>query len=230
MKSMMFGQVVAWLLVLANTNIASAEMFPQFATIEDIPNDYYFQNKVIYGKVERVVDGDTIRVRHCPTRFRCPKTDVNERGIFESTLCIRLYGVDCPDVQKKKSDSTSQPFAEEAKTFISNMVSNKKVRIKLLGKDQHGRAVGKVQTSLKVFPPFVRKDLSMELLSQGLATLSPSHGVQSDENRVKLEEKQVQAKKKRRGIWSLGVDMTSPGELKRQQKQVQEQSPYGITK
>jgi endonuclease YncB( thermonuclease family) len=168
--------------------------------------------------VERIIDGDTIRIRHCPTRFSCPEADPTIRRIYDSTLSIRVYGVDCPELQKRKSDPPSQPFAEEAKDCTSNLIMGKKVQIKLLRRDQYGRAVARVQTSLQVFPPFSRKDVSVQLSQRGLATLYTGRGAEYDGNRKLLEAKQKEAEKKKRGVWSQGDNMMSPAEFKRQQK------------
>jgi endonuclease YncB( thermonuclease family) len=192
----------------------------QFDTVNDIPNHYFKENKVIFGRVERVIDGDTVRVRHCRSRFfGCPKADPNAKRIYDSTLSIRIYAVDCPELQKRKSDPPSQPFAEEATAVTSKLVLNQKVRIKLLSRDQYGRAVGKVQTELQTFPPFTRKDVSMELARQGLATLYTGGGSQYDGKRDVLEQKIGHAKKKKLGMWSQGDNMMSPADFKRQQKQ-----------
>jgi endonuclease YncB( thermonuclease family) len=165
---------------------------------------------------ERIIDGDTIRVRHCPTRFSCPKPDPNTRRIYDSTMSIRLYGVDCPELQKRKSDAPSQPFAAEATDFTSDMVLGKTVRIKLLRKDQYGRAVAKVEGRRR-FPPFSRRDVSSELVRNGFATIYTGGGAEYDGQRDTLEDLQAQAMKRKRGVWSL-KDMVSPAEFKRQQK------------
>jgi endonuclease YncB( thermonuclease family) len=191
----------------------------QFATVDDIPKDYFAENKVIFGRVERVIDGDTIRIRHCPTRFSCPQPDPSVRRIYDSTLSIRIYGVDCPELQKRKSDPPSQPFAEEAKEFASHLILDQKVKVTLLRKDRYGRALGKVQTQLQKFPPLSRKDLSMELIQRGLATLYTGGGAEYDGNRELLEKKQKKAEKKKRGVWSQGKEMVTPAEFKRRQRQ-----------
>jgi endonuclease YncB( thermonuclease family) len=149
----------------------------------------------------------------------CRNFDESQRRIYDSTMSIRIYGVDAPELQKKKSGPPSQPFADEAKQLTSNLVLGKKVQMKLLRRDQYGRAVAKVQTTrtLKTFPPFVRKDVSIELTKRGLATLYTGGGAEYDGNRELLESKEGQAKKKRRGIWS-DDSFISPAEFKRQQK------------
>jgi len=189
--------------------------FPRFDTVADIPKQYFSEKRTIHGRVERVIDGDTLRIRHCSTRFACPKADPNVKRIYDSTLSIRIYGVDCPELQKRKTDLPSQPFAEEAKDFASDLVLDKKVRVKLLRKDQYGRAVGKVESK----GWFGRKDLSVQLIERGLASLYTGGGAEYDGNRELLEKKQKQAERKRKGIWKAGSDnRVTPAEYKRQQK------------
>jgi endonuclease YncB( thermonuclease family) len=199
------------------------QCFSQFDTVNDIPKKSFAKQKVIYGIVERVIDGDTIRVRHCRTRFHNPKPDPAVKRIYDSTLSIRIYGVDAPELQKRKSDPPSQPFAQEATDIMSNLVMGQKVRIKLLRRDQYGRAVAKVQAGRHILPPFDRLDVSVELAQQGLATLYTGGGAEYDGKRELLETKEAQAKKNKAGVWSQGDNMMSPAEFKRQQKQLKKQ-------
>ena len=78
-----------------STDSSNSMFFPRFDTVNDVPSSYFKEKRVIYGMAERVIDGDTIRVRHCRTRFSCPKPDPNVKRIYDSTLSIRIYGVDC---------------------------------------------------------------------------------------------------------------------------------------
>ena len=174
--------------------------------------EYFSDHKVIFGRVERVVDGDTIRVRHCP--LTCSERDKNTK-LSDSTLTIRMYGIDSPELHKQKSDPPSQPFAEEAKEFTSSLVLDKIVQIKLLEKDKYSRAVGKVQTILQ-------QDVSLELAERGLATMYKGVGADYDGKREVFEALQADAKRKKLGVWSLGDQMVSPAEFKRQQKQLHE--------
>jgi endonuclease YncB( thermonuclease family) len=100
------------------------------------------------------------------------------------------------------------------------LVQDKKVRIKLLRKDQYGRAVAKVQSPKRsLLPPFKRKDVSIELIERGLATLYTGGGAEYDNKKELLQKKQHVAEKKKRGVWSQGSKMMTPAEFKRQQKQ-----------
>lgn len=133
-------------------------------------------------------------------------------------MSIRLYGVDSPELQKRNSDPPSQPFAVEAKEFTSELLLGKKVRIKLLRKDQYGRAIGKVEGGRRILPPFNRRDVSLELVQKGLATIYTGGGAEYDGNRDTLQDLEAKAKKRKAGVWSQGQKMMSPADFKRQQK------------
>lgn len=159
-----------------------------------------------------MIDGDTIRVAHCPTYFSCSERDTKQ-GLADTTIKVRLYGVDCPELQKKKSDPPSQPYAKEAAAFTSSIILDKTVQIKLLNKDKYGRAISKVQAG-----PL---DLSPELVQRGFATMYTGKGAEYDGNKKLLESVQEQAQKRKAGIWSLGDNMVSPADFKRQQNRLQ---------
>lgn len=64
-----------------------------------------------------VLDGDTIEIL---------SNNHSER--------IRLYGIDCPEMD--------QPFGDKAKQFTSSLIAGKNVSIKPIGIDQYGRTIG----------------------------------------------------------------------------------------
>lgn len=69
--------------------------FTAFQTVGMIPKEYFEEHRSIYCFTERVVDGDTIRVRHIPTYAftrQAPEPLLSKRGISDETLLIRLYG------------------------------------------------------------------------------------------------------------------------------------------
>lgn len=88
------------------------------------------------GMATKVLDGDTILVR-------------SERG----TVTIRLYGIDCPEY--------GQPYWQEAKGAVQDMVQGKKVRIESLDTDQYGRTVALVGVPGGL--------VNVELVQRGLA-------------------------------------------------------------
>lgn len=197
--------------------------FEQFQTVNDVPKSYYTQKRSIYAFVERVIDGDTIRVRHYPLYSirRQRATPLQKRGIADSTLSIRLYGIDCPELAKNKSQK-SQPYAEEAKDYISQLVLHQMVKITFLRKDQYGRAICQVETLprfgslLGCLPGVGAKDLSVILARKGLAELYTGGNAEYFEKRDVLEREIKNAKKRKQGIWSLGSARVSAAEAKKQ--------------
>ena len=208
---------------------------PQFDTANDIPADYFEKQRYIYGFVERVIDGDTIRVRHIPgykTKRAFKPEPLQQRGIANVTLSIRIYGVDAPETGKNKRQ-TGMPFGEEAKQFTTDLVYHQMVKITLLRRDQYNRAVAVVETVpttaglFGVCRPRPR-DVSWELARAGLAELYTGGGAEYYGRRTELEAAITAAQRAQRGIWSLdGKDgqqrRQSAAEYKRQQKQQQTQ-------
>lgn len=75
----------------------------------------------ISGKIIRVSDGDTVRLR---------KTSGSE---YE----IRLYGIDTPEME--------QPFGRKSKKHTSSLVLKKRATVTVYDKDRYGRLVGVVK-------------------------------------------------------------------------------------
>ena len=98
------------------------------------------------------------------------------------------------------------------------------VRIKLLRKDQYNRAIAKVST--KGFLPFTKKDVSLQLAEQGLATLYSGGGAEYDNKRDLLETKIASAKKQQKGIWKGGKNLETPAEYKKKVKAKQTEPRY----
>ena len=72
-----------------------------------------------FGKVVRILDGDTIEVLH--------------EGRGEK---VRLAEIDCPE--------KSQAFGQRAKQFTSELVFGKEVTVQILGFDRNRRTIGNV--------------------------------------------------------------------------------------
>lgn len=143
----------------------------QYDTASDIPSAA-FGKTVLYGRVERVVDGDTIRIRYetrghlewypylfhnfcfatiClsnrhypffPIQRRSSFINGSKKNIADHTISVRLYGVDAPELGKY--GNPSMPYADEAKKFTKSLVEQKIVRVKLLNRDRYARVIGRV--------------------------------------------------------------------------------------
>ena len=68
------------------------------------------------GKVSRVIDGDTVEVRHDGRTER-----------------IQLRGIDCPELK--------QPYGKQAKRAVRAMVSGVTVGVRTYGRDKRGRVM-----------------------------------------------------------------------------------------
>jgi endonuclease YncB( thermonuclease family) len=178
--------------VTGGTTPKTANPFVRFDTVSMVPDDYFTGHRSLYGFTERVLDGDTIRIRHVPgygINTFSPPEPLQQRGIANDTLIVRLYAVDCPETAKKK-DQVTQPFGEEAKTFTSDLLYHKMVKVTLLRRDRYGRAIGMVETvnptttttsSILVVndnDDETNMDVSMELARRGLAELYTGGGAE----------------------------------------------------
>jgi endonuclease YncB( thermonuclease family) len=93
--------------------------------------------EVFPGTVILVADGDTVVVRRDDRR----------------TVRVRLEGVDCPE--------RGQPFARRARQLTAGLVLRRRVEVRGLEYDRHGRLVARVRVE--------GRDLSLELVRAGLA-------------------------------------------------------------
>ena len=167
-----------------SSSSSSIVPFYKFETVDQIPTSYFDEHRILYGFTERVLDGDTLRVTHVPdfafTRQQAPPAPLpKQRGLADTTLKIRLYGIDCPELAKTKNQLT-QPFGAEAQQFTTDATYHKMVKLTLLRRDRYGRAIAVVETLPS--PGFLAtgggnpKDLSVELSRQGLAELYEGGG------------------------------------------------------
>lgn len=163
--------------------------FVRYDTVSMLPEEYFTEHRSLFGFTERVLDGDTIRVRHVPgygiyATAQAPEP-LKKRGIANDTLIVRLYAIDCPEIAKTKNQVT-QPFGEDAKLFTSNLLYHKMVKITFLRRDRYGRAIAVVETvpnALLVDNNGL--DISMELAKRGLAEMYTGGGAQYNVSIIK---------------------------------------------
>eukprot|EP00930_Biecheleria_cincta_P009191 TRINITY_DN110885_c0_g1_i1.p1 TRINITY_DN110885_c0_g1~~TRINITY_DN110885_c0_g1_i1.p1 ORF type:complete len:314 (+),score=31.03 TRINITY_DN110885_c0_g1_i1:57-998(+) len=169
------------------------------------------RKRVLHGVVVSVADGDTIRVRHRPL-WACLKPLPSKQIIrkAESSLSIRIAAVDAPEIAH--GTGKGQPFGNESRDFTTKTVKNRRVSLKLLARDQYGRLVATVKFGIWPF----KKNLSMELLEHGLACIYRQSGAEDGYDGMKdiYERLEKEAKKQKRGIWSLGDKLVLPSEYK----------------
>ena len=186
-----------------------------FMTANDIPKQYYKDKKMLYGQVVKVVDGDTLRMRHLPTSMS--SGELPKAGkLKDQTIMVRVAAVDSPETAKFGQDG--QPFGDEAKEFTTRAVLNKRVKVKALAKDRYDRLLGVVTYDAGSFGG--EKDLSEELLRQGLAVVYTQGGAQYDGRREEFVNLEAEARKNKRGLWSQKNGGESPADYKKKMKNV----------
>jgi endonuclease YncB( thermonuclease family) len=215
---------------LVDASLDVDAVWTQFSTANDVPADYFKKHRYLYGFCERVIDGDTIRIRHVPgfgLGVRSTPAPLQQRGIAKDTLSIRIYGVDSPETGKNKRQ-TSQPYGDEATELTTGLVYHQMVKVTLLRRDQYGRAVAVVETVPRGILGRLRgpKDVSMELSTAGLVELYTGGGAEYADKRSELEAAIVKAQRAKRGMWSL-ENRQSAADFKKQQKQQVSLQPRG---
>ena len=120
------------------------------------------------GEVVRVIDGETIEV-------------LQGR---DTPITIRLESIDCPE--------STQPFSENAKSFVSEFCLGEEVTVFETGKDRYGNRLAFVNR----YRFFGRPNVSSRLISEGLAWHDKEHS--DSETLAELEQ---EAKEARRGLW-----------------------------
>lgn len=138
----------------------------------------YTKAEVLEGKVIKVLDGNTFELK----------------TTHDEVYLIMLWGVDCPE--------PGQPFADEAKTLLNDLLLKKKVSVVVKGKDRKGVRLGEVNYKNEI--------INMSILESGLGWAEPvySKGVYNN------LEATIKAAKK--GLWQ-DIDPTPPWIYRRQQ-------------
>jgi micrococcal nuclease len=117
------------------------------------------------GKIIGIVDGDTY--------------DILMEGNI--TVRVRMEGIDAPE--------KGMPFYKVAKNYLSNLCFGKQVKVKISGKDKHGRTLAFSYLE-------DGKELSHEMLKAGLAWHYKKYNSDTD-----LEQLEVEARHSKIGIW-----------------------------
>jgi endonuclease YncB( thermonuclease family) len=146
----------------------------------------------VTGRVVGVSDGDTITV--------LDETKTPHK--------IRLAGIDAPE--------KGQPFGQNAKQHMSDLVYGKEVRLEGDKQDRYGRTVAKVWVTPVSCPNCPKTlDAGMAMLTVGLAWHYKKYQKeQSAEDRERYSFAEIEAKAKRAGLWA-DPDPTPPWEWRK---------------
>lgn len=131
------------------------------------------------GLVVGISDGDTLKVR-------CP--DVQAEPIK-----VRLAEIDAPE--------KGQPFGENARHAVAELVFEKTVEVHRIDTDRYGRVVALLAT--KNYP-----DVNFEMVSRGLAWCYPKYVQRAEECRRAEDD----ARSTGRGLWAERPTAVAPWE------------------
>ncbi|KAK4189007.1 hypothetical protein QBC35DRAFT_381208 [Podospora australis] len=209
-------------------------------TSTHVPASAFFRRS-IFGKVTSVGDGDGLRLFHTPGgRLAgwgwCRFAPTDKKALKGQTISIRLAGVDAPE--GAHFGHTAQPFANEALRHLTSQVLNRRVRAYVYRRDQYDRIVSTVYVRKPPF--FLRKDVGLDLINQGLATayegkVNAEFG--GPEMEAKYKAAEAVAKDRGKGMWSVQKpggffhprkkvqELESPAAYKRRNKLLGEQRP-----
>ena len=200
-----------------------------YRDVNDIPISYFSSSTnnntpVLKGRAITVSDGDTIRFLHTPLPWQYDSK--KKYKVSETCLPIRCCTYDTPETSK--FGKSGQPFGQEAKDELTNLLNDQIVHLKLLQKDQYNRVVACMWINQKKFGgllsmllPWTKQKVYVDehMLSKGLAEVYTGggavYGPYGKDYYMKLQD---EAKSKKLGIWSL-KNRESAAEYKRRTKE-----------
>ncbi|EXJ74057.1 uncharacterized protein A1O5_02351 [Cladophialophora psammophila CBS 110553] len=178
----------------------------------------FFRRRSIVGQVTSVGDGDNFRMYHTPGGrlagwgwFPGRNVPANKKDLKDQTIHVRLAGIDAPELAH--FGRPAQPYAQEALEWLTAYIMGRRVRTYVYKADQYSRVVGTVY----VWKGLVRRDVSLQMLRAGLATIyEAKSGVEFGRAREeRYRRAEWWAKARRKGMWAGNrKDYESPREYK----------------
>ena len=135
--------------------------------------------------VTQIIDGDTIVATGNDIMIR-----------------VRLLLIDAPELAQEK-DEEGQPYSQQAKKFLINLILNKTVDIKGNSLDKYNRLLGMVSLG--------DKNINLEIIKNGLAEVHYDK-LPSGIDIIPFLATEREAREASKGIWSLGDDYISPSD------------------
>ncbi|KAL5596917.1 hypothetical protein BROUX41_006407 [Berkeleyomyces rouxiae] len=173
-----------------------------------------YRTRTLYGRVTSVGDGDGLQLYHTPGGVlagwgwlrKVPTKRVDLKG---NTISIRIAGIDAPEAAH--FGKPAQPYAFEAQRWLTDYVSNRNVRVRILRSDQYDRVIA---TVFSWRWGVIRRDVGLEMLKHGLATTYEAKtGMEFGGREGLYKMAEAKAKAARKGIWAL-KNFESPREYK----------------
>lgn len=126
----------------------------------------------------------------------------------ERTMWIRLWGVDCPEVQSIYVVK-DQPFGVAVGDSIRNMIKEQRVYVDTLERDFYRRMIAKVH--------YGEIDLTRYVIENGYGWYYNSKGMTNDERKA-LKSAQKYAKANKFGLWGLDGEIVNPATFRKNNK------------
>lgn len=126
---------------------------------------------------------------------------VNSCAFTHIQIPIRIAGIDAPE--GAHFGRPAQPYSKEALEWLRSYILNKRVWARIYRKDQYDRVVATV--FVRKPPLFLRKDVGLEMLKQGLATTyEAKSGAEFGGPKMEQVYKNAEAvaRRKGKGMWA----------------------------
>ena len=161
------------------------------------------RTRSIFGKVTSVGDGDNFRVFHTPGGrlagwgwFPGRTVPTESKELKDKTLHLRIAGIDAPELAH--FGRPAQPYGQEALDFLTQYVGNRRVRAYIYRKDQYERVVG----TAWVRKWGIRRDVGLEMLKRGLATVyEAKYGSEFGSREEEYRRAEQRARDRGVGMW-----------------------------
>ncbi|KAJ1992402.1 putative endonuclease lcl3 [Dimargaris cristalligena] len=184
--------------------------FRRFPTADHLPLNYIARHKPLHGRVVRISDSDNFRLYHTPPLWFKPIPNLS-REYMKQTIHIRLAGIDAPE--SKFFSMPGQPFAAEAKQWLTQQLDQRRITVIPLGKDRYNRLLGMAYVRSWLF---FKTNISLKMVGAGFATIYRQHGAEYGGILPQLELAEQKARAKKRGMWAQNMrKYISPAEHKR---------------
>ena len=150
----------------------------------------FCNSAVLYGNVEKVIDGDTIDVKINIQLTK--KSDLKKYYLNkDSVIRVRLYAIDSPELKEGK-------FSHFVKEYVEDVLLKKSVKIEVVSKDKYGRFVGIVWNK--------NINFNQHMLEEGFAFLDQRYLRRLYKKEFILAEHFAKTSKK--GVWNPGNNIS----------------------
>ncbi|KAF2736659.1 SNase-domain-containing protein [Polyplosphaeria fusca] len=164
----------------------------------------YFRRRSLFGQVTSVGDADNFRLFHTPGGrlagwgwLPWKRVPTKKDQLVKKTIHIRIAGVDAPELAHWGREA--QPYSKEALEWLTQYIHNRRVRAYIYRRDQYDRVVAQVL----IRKWFLRKDVGLEMLKRGLATVYDAKtGSEFGQHEQRYRDAEQKAQADKVGMWA----------------------------